>query len=456
MVAAFPPGSAFPCVSIMMESGMTATASKAEEKALTVGQLTDQIKDLLEGKLPATWIEGEISNYKPAPSGHLYFTLKDERAQIQAVMFRGSASAMRFAPQNGMKVLAYGQVTVYPPRGQYQIKLSRMKPAGIGELQMAFEQLKAKLQAEGLFDASRKRPIPYLPRKIGIVTSPTGAAIRDLITVLTRRMPSIHVVLAPVKVQGDGSAAEIAAGIARLNALPDLDVLIVGRGGGSLEDLWAFNEEIVARAIAGSRLPVISAVGHEVDFTIADFVADLRAPTPSAAAEHAVPEFNQLCAQIKSLAARIERSLTRRARLARESFARILTRSLFRRPKELVEMHVQRIDELVATLCHGAKRTITLKQQHFVAALNRLEPVSPLRTLKRGYSIVTRHDGAEPITNAADLKAGDRVDVRLAQGQVTCRVEGDGDGGKDDSGSHGRPGKKTKGTEQQAQKLPGF
>ena len=435
---------------------MTVPAPKAaDENVLTVSQLTDQIKDLLEGKLPAMWIEGEISNYKPAPSGHMYFTLKDERAQIQAVMFRGSAAQMRFAPQNGMKVLAYGQVTVYPPRGQYQIKLSRMKPAGIGELQLAFEQLKAKLQAEGLFEQARKRPLPYLPRKIGIVTSPSGAAIRDLITVLTRRMPSIHVVLAPVKVQGEGAAAEVAAGIARLNALPDLDLLIVGRGGGSLEDLWAFNEEIVARAIAGSRLPVISAVGHEVDFTIADFVADLRAPTPSAAAEHAVPEFAQLVGQIKSLSQRIERSMLRKARLARDAFARILTRSLFRRPRELMETHAQRIDELVITLCHGVKRTLTLKQQHFVAALNRLEPLSPLRTLKRGYSIVTRHEAGIPVTDAADLKAGDRLDVRLAKGQVTCRVEGDseGEGGKDDSGS--RPGRKGKVPGQQ-DRLPGF
>ena len=436
----------------MMENSMIVPAQKSEtENVLTVSQLTDQIKDLLEGKLPAMWIEGEISNLKPAPSGHMYFTLKDERAQISAVMFRGPASSLRFAPQNGMKVLAYGQVSVYAPRGQYQINLRRMKPAGVGELQLAFEQLKARLQAEGLFDEARKRPLPFLPRRIGIVTSPTGAAIRDLITVLTRRMPSIQVVLCPVKVQGEGSAAEVAQGIARLNALPDLDLLIVGRGGGSLEDLWAFNEEVVARAIAGSRIPVISAVGHEVDFTIADFVADLRAPTPSAAAEHAVPEFAALTTQIKSLGQRVERSLLRKVRLARESFARILTRSLFRRPRELVESHAQRIDELVATVCHGMKRTLDMKEAKFEAALGRLEPLSPLRTLRRGYSIVTRHDSNVPVTDANALKPGDRVDLRLSEGHVTCRVEGEGG---DASGPHSRPRKSSTGAGQT--RLPGF
>ena len=438
----------------MMDSGVVTQVGKTEgDNVLTVSQLTDQIKDLLEGKLPSMWIEGEISNLKPAPSGHLYFTLKDERAQISTVMFRGTATMLRFAPQNGMKVLAYGQVTVYPPRGQYQFKLSRMKPAGVGELQLAFEQLKARLQSEGLFEQARKRPLPFLPRRIGIVTSPAGAAIRDLITVLTRRMPSIHVVLCPVKVQGDGSAAEIAQGIARLNALPDLDLLIVGRGGGSLEDLWAFNEEVVARAIAGSRLPVISAVGHEVDFTIADFVADLRAPTPSAAAEHAVPEFAALCTQVRSLAQRIERSLLRRVRLSRESFARLLTRSLFRRPRELIETHSQRIDEAVASLCHGLKRTLQMKEARFIAALNRLEPLSPLRTLRRGYSIVTRHESEAPVTNAADLKPGDRVDLRLAEGRVTCRVEGEGAPG-DGSGPHPRP--RAKPSTGGQTRLPGF
>jgi exodeoxyribonuclease VII large subunit len=442
----------------MMDSGVPVQASADKnEKALTVGQLTDQIKDLLEGRLPPAWVEGEISNLKAAPSGHLYLTLKDERAQIQAVMFRGNASALRFTPENGMKVLVFGTVTVYPPRGQYQMKLTRMKPSGIGELQLAFEQLKARLAAEGLFDAGRKRPLPYLPRRIGIVTSPIGAAIRDLITVLTRRMPSIEVVLAPVKVQGEGSAAEIAEGIVRLNALGGLDLLIVGRGGGSLEDLWAFNEEIVARAIAASKLPVISAVGHEVDFTIADFVADVRAPTPSAAAELAVPEYIALCNNIKSLSMRVERSLLRKLRLARDAFARILTRSLFRRPRELIEMHAQRVDEMSSTIQSAARRMLAMKEAKFEAALNRLEPLSPLRTLKRGYSLVTRHGTREPLTDTKDLKPGDRLDVRLAQGHVVCRVEGE-PGPAPPSNPSSSPGKSTKKNphHDNQTRLPGF
>ncbi|HEX5036795.1 MAG TPA: exodeoxyribonuclease VII large subunit, partial [bacterium] len=246
-------------------------------KIYSISEITRQIKGQLEDNFSEVWIEGEISNFKPATSGHFYMSLKDDQAQIRAVMFRGSNSGLKFRPENGLQVLAYGRVTVYEPRGEYQIIVEHLEPKGAGALQLAFEQLKKKLEAEGLFAAERKRPIPYLPRRIGIVTSPTGAVIRDMIHVLSRRYPNVQILIHPVAVQGTGAAAEIAAAVRAMSVRGDLDVLIVARGGGSMEDLWAFNEEVVARAIAESLLPVISAVGHETDFTIADFVADLRA-----------------------------------------------------------------------------------------------------------------------------------------------------------------------------------
>ncbi|MBI4859862.1 MAG: exodeoxyribonuclease VII large subunit [Candidatus Riflebacteria bacterium] len=419
------------------------------DQVVTVSRLTAQIQQLLEGNIPPLWVEGEVSNFRPAASGHMYFTLKDDKAQIQAVMFRGHAQALRFTMENGLKVICFGEVTVYAPRGQYQLKLVKLRPAGVGELQLAFEQLKAKLEAEGLFDPSRKRPLPYLPGRIGIVTSPTGAAIRDLITVLTRRFPSIEIVLAPVKVQGEGSAREIADGIARLNALtaePPIDLLIIGRGGGSMEDLWAFNEEVVARAIAGSRLPVISAVGHEVDFTIADFVADLRAPTPSAAAETAVPERSLLLQRVKTLQRRVAGSVSRSVSRAREAIDRLLRRTLFTRPRALIETHSQRVDELTATLVAAVRRTLVVKRTQLLAAANRLEPLSPSKTLMRGYAIVTLKGSGRPLTDAFSLRRGDRIEVRLAQGQITCRVEGP---------SRESPGPRT-GDGPGQERLPGF
>jgi exodeoxyribonuclease VII large subunit len=437
------------------------------DEVLSVSRLTARIREILEGALPPLWVEGEVSNHKPATSGHLYFTLKDDKAQVQAVMYRSWAETLRFRLENGMKVLGFGQVTVYAPRGNYQIRLTRIRPSGVGELQLAFEQLKARLAAEGLFEQSRKRRLPFLPRRIGIVTSPSGAAIRDLITVLTRRSPGIHVVLAPVKVQGAGASEEIADGIRRLNALdaPALDVLIVGRGGGSLEDLWAFNEEAVARAVAGSRLPVVSAVGHEVDFTISDFVADVRAPTPSAAAEIVVPERDVLATRVRERLQRMQRSLERRMRLAREAFARLATRTFFRRPRELVDTHAQRIDELIATVAAAMRRILSVKTAHFTAAVNRLEPLSPLRTLARGYAIVTRRGSDIPLVDPAGLVAGERLDVRLAGGRVGCRVDDtDPEAGPIGGGAGGRGAASRDGSDQAARKdrpatqgrLPGF
>src|SRR5437867_3235119 len=267
---------------------------REDHPVLTVSELNALARGLLEEGLGTVWVEGEISNLRRYPSGHTYFTLKDAESQVAAVLFRGNAAALRFRPGDGLKVLARGRVSLYEPRGAYQVIVEALEPAGLGALQLAFEQLKARLLAEGLFDAARKRPIPLLPRRIGIVTSPSGAAIRDILKVLSRRFASLGVVLAPARVQGAEAAGEIVAGIAALNRLAGLDALIVTRGGGSLEDLWPFNEEAVARAIAASAIPVISAVGHETDVTIADLVADLRAPTPSAAAEVVVGSREEL------------------------------------------------------------------------------------------------------------------------------------------------------------------
>src|SRR5579864_4870217 len=256
-----------------------------QRRVWKVSELTQQIGNLLEGSFPDVWVEGEVSNYRPAQSGHLYFTLKDAQAQIRCICFRDQLRGIKFRPDNGLQVTVRGSLGIYEPRGEYQIYVSHIEPVGLGALQLAFEQLKKKLQEEGLFEHSRKKPLPVLPRCIGIVTSPTGAAIRDILRVLKRRFPNAHVRLYPVKVQGDGAAKEIAAAVNYFTRAKFADVLIVARGGGSLEDLWAFNEEVVARAIFASEIPVITGVGHEADFTIADFVADLRAPTPSAAAE---------------------------------------------------------------------------------------------------------------------------------------------------------------------------
>lgn len=408
----------------MPETPSFAGGSERAERSVTVSQLTERIQSILEGGIPPLWVEGEISNFKPAASGHLYLSLKDEKSQIQAVMFRLHASALRFSVENGLKVLCFGQISVYGPRGQYQLKITHMKPLGVGDLQLAFEQLKNKLAAEGLFEQSRKRPLPFLPRRIGIVTSPTGAAIKDLITVMTRRFPNIEVVLAPVRVQGEGAAAEIASAIARLNELGAIDLLIAGRGGGSIEDLWAFNEEVVARAIAASRIPVVSAVGHEVDFTIADFVADVRAPTPSAAAEIVVPERKALDRDIHQTTQRLANSIERKLRIAKDAITRLSSRTLFVRPRQMVEAHSQRVDDLVATLCAGVRRIFTVKKTQFAATLNRIEPLSPLKTMARGYSVVTLKGANKPIVDASSVKPGDRIDIRFAQGHVTCRVEG--------------------------------
>src|SRR2546428_3230744 len=316
-----------------------------DRQVYTVSQLTARIRDVLEEQVAPFWVEGEISNLRVPGSGHAYFTLKDDAAQIRVVLFRNRLRRIRFEPADGLHVLAFGALEVYAPRGEYQMVVELMEPKGLGALQVAFEQLKARLQAEGLFDPGRKRPLPRFPRKIGIVTSPTGAAIRDMLRVIGRRFGELHIVVRPVRVQGEGSAREIAEGIADLNALGDVDVIIAGRGGGSLEDLWAFNEEVVARAIVGSKAPVMSAVGHEVDFTIADFVADLRAPTPSAAAELVVREKEAVVDGLRDLHHRLSRALARRLERQRERLGLYAQRRVLSDPSRPPPDSHRRLDQ---------------------------------------------------------------------------------------------------------------
>src|SRR3990172_9779705 len=327
-------------------------------KILTVSELTRMIKGSLEESFPHVWLQGEISNFKRHTSGHLYFTLKDEGAQISGVMWRSRAENLLFSPEDGMEVQARGAITVYPPRGNYQIDVVRMLPVGIGELQLAFEQLKRKLEAEGLFDPAKKKPIPEFPHAIGVITSPTGAALQDIRSVLERRQPSVEVVVLPVRVQGPGAAEEIAVAIREMNQYGDIDVLIIGRGGGSLEDLWAFNEEVVARAIYQSSIPVISAVGHEIDFSISDFVADLRAPTPSAAAEIAVRDRSEILDILGNYCYSMKQNMTERVKTFRDRIGSLLASYSFNRPKDLLLQYSQRIDEIERSLTSHAARTL--------------------------------------------------------------------------------------------------
>ncbi len=433
---------------------------------LTVSQLTAEIKTLLERNFEYLWVEGEVSNLRLPGSGHLYFTLKDESAQIRAVMFRMQNRLLKFQPEDGLQVVGYGRLTVYEPRGEYQIVLDHLDPKGLGALQLAFDQLKEKLSREGLFDPARKKPLPPLPQKIGIVTSPTGAAIRDILQVIDRRFANVHILLYPVRVQGVGAAQEIARAIDELGQWPGLDVMIVGRGGGSLEDLWAFNEEPVARAIHRSPVPVVSAVGHEIDFTIADFVADLRAPTPSAAAELVVRNKVELVQTLESLARRLSRTVrmdleSRQERLSslvhrlsdprkRVSDQRLRLDDLSSRlatsiqqsqgrrmdrfrmkleslthlhPGKRVTEYSHRLSQLHRRLAVASRSSMRFYRQRVEIAAGRLQSLSPLAVLERGYGIARVLPSREIIRDASRLRADDRVNVKVHRGEFVARVE---------------------------------
>jgi len=393
-----------------------------EPKIYTVSELSQGIKYLLESSFREVWVEGEISGLKVSSLGHTYFDLKDANSNISGVMFRGFASNLKFDLQNGLLARVRGNITTYDKQSKYQLMAKEVVPAGIGPLQLAFEQLKKKLQAEGLFDQARKRPIPALPQKIAVVTSPTGAAIRDILSILKRRYANMHIIIAPVKVQGQGSKEEIAQAIKDLNAgFPDIDVMLVGRGGGSMEDLWAFNEEIVARAIAGSKIPVISCVGHETDFTIADFVADLRAPTPSAAAELVVKSKMELAANIAGLEKRLLQSLRIYYENLQGKFRRLVTSRPMVNPLVLLERPVRRLDDAVEGLFYASADRLRRAGEKLNLQTEKLKALSPLFPLRKGYAIIKDSRG-KAVKTAATLAAGDRLSLQFAEGKAEAEV----------------------------------
>jgi exodeoxyribonuclease VII large subunit len=396
----------------------------APERALSVSQFTAMVKDLLEGAFPAVCVVGEISNFSRPSSGHCYFTLKDEGAQLRAVVWRNAAQRLRFDLQDGLEVICHGALDLYAPRGSYQLVIDQVQPKGMGALELALRKLREKLAAEGLFDPGRKRPLPKFPRRIGLVTSPTGAAVRDFLQVLKRRWLGTDVLIAPVRVQGDGAAEEIAAAIRQLNsAHADIDVLVVARGGGSLEDLWAFNEEIVVRAIHASRIPVVSAVGHEIDVTLSDLVADVRALTPSEAAERVVPSGEELKQTLQQHAQRLLTQLRTRATTARLRLEGVAARRAFRRPFAMLQEAEQRLDELETRSNRAMRQKLADGRLHITAAAARLESLSPLGVLGRGYSLTFREANGELVREASNLRPGDRIRTRFGRGEAISRVE---------------------------------
>lgn len=392
------------------------------ENILTVTELTRSIKVLLEDNYPKIWVEGEISNYIKHSSGHRYFTLKDEGAQIKCVIWKGMGRYLFFEPDNGQKVKACGQVTVYEKSGQYQLIISALQPAGVGDLELAFQQLKARLAKEGLFDEDHKKPLPEFPERIGIVTSPTGAAIRDIIKIIRRRAPWVELIIRPAQVQGENAAADIAGAIGELNEYGKVDLLIVGRGGGSLEDLWPFNEEQTARAIYDSKLPVISAVGHQIDFTIADFVADLRAPTPSAAAEMAVPDGAEMSRYFSESYRRICQAQLDLIQSGKIELQNRVTRYGIRRPMQIITTRAQLLDETDQDFRRAAQQALTGYQNRLSLAETRLNSASPTTIMNRGFAYVSSVKTGEMIKSFTQVAVSDIIDVRLSRGGLQAAV----------------------------------
>jgi exodeoxyribonuclease VII large subunit len=387
---------------------------------LTVTELNDAVKATLEARLGAFWVVGEISNFRVPPSGHFYFTLKDDKSQIGAVMFRRRGNGLSFVPEDGMEVMCFGRVGIYSARGDLQLYIEDMEPRGQGALFVAFEQLKQKLAGEGLFAAERKKKLPFLPVSIGIVTSLKGAALYDMLRIFNDRFRNRRIVIRPVRVQGDGSAQEIAAGISELACSGEVQLLIVGRGGGSIEDLWAFNDEAVARAIAASPVPVISAVGHEVDFTIADFVADYRAPTPTAAAEMAVPRKGELAERVCLLEQALFRCMQKRLASAGDALRRLVKR--LSDPGRKLREHQQRLDELSIDLLNCFNKHLRELKGRVGREAGRLNALSPLAVLERGYAIAHRVSDDTIVKDAASLQVGESLRVTFAKGRSIVRV----------------------------------
>jgi exodeoxyribonuclease VII large subunit len=433
---------------------------------LSVSDVTRLIRESLENQFRDIWIQGEVSNLRAPTSGHLYLTIKDEQSQLRAVFFRSGVARLRFALQEGMAIIARGRISVYEPRGEYQLVIDSLEPQGVGAFQLAFDQLKERLAREGLFEDSRKRPLPAFPKTVGIVTSSTGAAIRDILAVLYRRCPLVHVLIAPVPVQGDGAAERIAAAITALSAVSEVEVLIVGRGGGASEDLWAFNEEVVVRAIVQSKVPVVSAVGHEIDVTLSDFAADYRAPTPSAAAEAVVPVLDELLARLAEVNVRLRRTMQtflvmRRYRV--DASIRILRETRFR-----MQAQAQRLDELsdalrrsltgrltlshrgmaayhhallaqsprnkigtsavvLSQLCkrleQEVRRGLVNRRQSVAARMTALDALSPLGILRRGYSVIQGVPLGQVVRRASEVTVGEVLQARLSEGRLLCLVK---------------------------------
>ena len=452
----------------MADSIADRDGSAPERDIYSVSRLNQEARLLLEQGFPRIWLEGELSNVSRPSSGHLYFTLKDARAQIRAAMFRSRNQAIRFRPEEGLQVLVRGRISLYEPRGDYQLIVDQMEEAGDGALRRAFEELKRKLDAEGLFDAARKQPLPTLPSRIGVITSPSGAAVRDVISVLRRRFPAIPVLIYPVAVQGKEAGSEIANAIRLASRRAECDVLILTRGGGSLEDLWPFNEEVVARAIHDCRVPLVSAVGHEIDFTIADFVADRRAATPSAAAELVVPDQLEWLARLTQLSARLENRLRQLLSDDQRRMAWLEQRLQQLHPGQYLRQQAQRLDELeqrarllieikfnrlqysIKELNEELQRhsptqllgrlrlqqdllaqrlgtavlgLLAEKRRRLELACRSLDTISPLATLQRGYAIVSQLPERRILRQAASVKAGDRLEARLAEGTLVCTVD---------------------------------
>ena len=393
-----------------------------ERQTLSVTQLNEYLKMLLDGDrvLSNVFVRGEISNFKLYSSGHAYFTLKDDAGQLKSVMFRSYFSRLAFLPEDGMRVIAHGRVSVYESSGQYQLYVDDLQPDGAGSLAMRFEQLKRKLAAEGLFDESRKRPLPPMPRRIGVITSPSGAAVHDIINVLGRRFPAAEMILYPSEVQGTQAPAQLISGVEFFSMTGLVDVIILGRGGGSAEDLWAFNDEYLARAVASCAVPVISAVGHESDFTICDFVADRRAPTPSAAAEIAVPDMGEILRGLASVRGKMQTSMQKLILQERRILNQIAQSRVFSRPEQMLDNFRMRLDEHEADLERGVGQALLQRKQTVASVAGKLQALNPLSVLSRGYATISR-DGAS-ITSVKQINDNDTLDIRMADGSVRATV----------------------------------
>ena len=392
------------------------------DDVFTVSEITSAVAELLGEAFPRVAIRGQISNLKRQSSGHLYFSLKDEGAQLGCAMWRSSADKLKFRPQDGQEVVASGRIEVYPPHGKYQLIATSLSPLGLGDLHVKFEELKKKLAAEGLFDASRKRPLPLWPRRVALVTSPTSAAIRDFLRIAYRRMPGAWITVLPVRVQGDDAWKEIAAAVRAVPRLGEFDVIVVGRGGGSIEDLWAFNEEGLARAIVDSPVPVVSAVGHETDTTIADFAADLRAATPSEAAEVVFPDAAELAAQIADGRARLQGAVGQRMEAARERLRRLAQHRALAEPAQRLRRIAQDLDQWEERAVLALTRRVEASRERLSRVASHLEAVSPLAVLSRGYSITGREGRREALRGVEGMARGDRIVSRLAAGSLVSEV----------------------------------